>query len=275
YVVQIGECGNRFRSQAGGRRQSTVGRVDTAVRRVQRGDHVGQCQTLRHIRCCARRYVGGVADEAPALEPVPQLRRVAHDLIYAVVVHGPRDVQLAKPRSGRDPELAAEAIAFLGDSGRGVGLQTLERTIQHEVHDAAYGIGAVLSRSAAGDDVDRFDESDWKHTDVDRAAAVVFYDTGSIQQHQRALTLESSQVQVSATGVAEQRTAAALCRLGLEYLRQLVQLVGDRRTGIESREVLNGYRRHGDGCRHAALLADARAGDYDLRHGRRRGTRGG
>ncbi len=144
---------------------------------------------------------------------------------------------LADLHAGGDAEFAAEAVTLLGDSGGGRGFQALEIPVQHEVDDAAHRVGAVLRGGAAGDDVDRLDQAGWKHPDIHRAAAVVLDDTGAVQQHQGPLALQAAKIEVSATGVAEQRAAAALGRLGLEELRQLIQLVGDRSAGVQCRQI--------------------------------------
>src|SRR6185295_20289892 len=127
---------------------------------MHRGDHIRQRQTLRYARRERRRAPRGIRDEPPALEPVAELRRVALDLVDAVVVDGSGDVQtLADLHATGETQLAAEPAASpLGLAGRGRGFQPGEVAIQNEVDDTADRVRAVLRGGATGDDVDVLDQ---------------------------------------------------------------------------------------------------------------------
>ena len=167
------------------------------------------------------------------LEPITQTQRVTADLVDVVHIDRSRQIQLvADLGAAGDRDLVVEAIATLGDTGAGAGLEALKLAVENEVDHAAHSVSAVLCRGTAGDDVDVLDEALGQHTDVDSAAAVIRHDTGTVEQHQRALAAQTTQVHIAAAGIAEQRARTALRGFGLEQLRQLVELVGQRGAGV-------------------------------------------
>ncbi len=92
-------------------------------------------------------------------------------------------------------DVAFLAVALLGDARLRVDVESLEIFLQHEVHHAGDGIGAVHRRRSAGDDFDALNRRGGNRVDVDDEQGVRGLRTAAVDEDQIAIGAEATQVQ--------------------------------------------------------------------------------
>ena len=238
--------------------------VDEACGRLRGRMHVRPGDALGHVRRGGGRNPGRIDDPADAV-PVPGFAGVAIDLVRLADFQRTDHVQtLADAPPAGHGDMIVLAISPFGDAAADTGFQALEFPIEHEIDDAGHGIGTVGSGGTTGYDINRTQQRGRKIVHVHCARAVRRHDARAIEQHQRALLAHVAQVQIAATGVAEEGCSAPLRRLGVQELGQVVELFGNRSARLVVHDLRGGDRGDRSRLDHAIGGANATAGDLDL-----------
>ena len=232
--------------------QRVVGAVDVARRDVERV--VGRCARTRR----------GTIDERARVVPIVVVDLVAPDRILLRLLERYEQMRLvafAERESGRERRFVVIAVALIVGAAREVRPETFEVGIQDEIDGARHGVGAVSGRCAARDGLDRPDDVRGEQIDIGTAEYRRLHDAASIEQLQRALAVQSPQVQ--RPGAVRNEERARLLRRAREVeLGQLSETLDEIRRRDDAELV---FRHDGDGVRHVdAAGAQPTARDEDF-----------
>jgi hypothetical protein len=216
---------------------------------------------LAGARSCRR-----IRQQAAVLVPAAT-RKGLHRILVLVLGREQQMEALAQAVAQGESILGVLRISPRGATELSLGAESLEIRVEQVVHDAGHGIRAIGRARTARDGLDATDHRRRKHVDVRSAIRGGRHRTPPIQQRQRALRADATQVQAATTRRREEpiRAGVEVLGRGAEIeLRQLRHRLGET-AGCHRLHFLGRHRGHRRRCRHAHRALDARPGDGHLR----------
>src|SRR5690606_24142403 len=97
------------------------------------------------------------------------------------------------------------AVAEFVHAGTDVHRETFEFAVEAEVDDTAHSVGTISRRSTTGHDVDTAHQRGRKGVDIDETVFRGGHHANAVEQHQRTVTAETTQVQRGSTRSRHER----------------------------------------------------------------------